>query len=392
MTDRKKILIAVHSLSFGGIQKSLIEALDVIDYEKYDVELFVLQNKTQLLCEAEKQVKTTVCVDKRSYYKNPIYLLPDLLSTVLRKIGAEKAGEKIYRANRDRIGKSRAKYAYKKYFSSNPKYDVAIAYAPEYTAFFVDKYVNADKKFVFFHSSIDENEKIHKKVFPHFDKIIAVNESCADMLKDAYAPLAEKICYITNFISPEKIRLSAAEEKNVIVASDFNICSCGRLSYEKGYDIALQAAKLLCDKGLNFHWYIVGDGREREELCRNIERLGIEKYITITGMKKNPYPYISGCDIFVQPSRNESFGLTVLEAMILYKPVISTRTDGGKRLVCDNVNGMLCDISADDIANKIMLAYENPNFIKNAVEVLKNVDYSEKKKEYATKWNELLDS
>lgn len=392
MTDKKRILIAVHSLSLGGIQKSLIEALNVIDCEKYDVELFVLQNKTQLLCEAEKKVKTTVCNDRRRLYKNPMYLLPDLLSTVLRKIGAEKAGEKVYRANRDRIGKSRAKYAYKKYFSSDPKYDVAIAYAPEYTAFFVDKYVNADRKFVFFHSSIDENEKIHKKVFPHFDKIIAVNESCADMLKDSYASLSEKICCITNYVSPEKIRLSADEEENTVVTSGFNICSCGRLSYEKGYDIAVQAAKLLCDEGLDFHWYFVGDGTEREELCRNIEKLGIEKYVTITGMKRNPYPYINGCDIFVQPSRNESFGLTILEAMILYKPVISTRTDGGKRLVCDNVNGMLCDISADDIAKKIMLVHENPDFIKNAVGVLKNADYSEKKKEYETKWNELLDS
>ncbi len=391
MTDKKKLLVAVHSMSFGGIQKSLIEALGVIDRKKYDIGLFVLQNKTQLLCEIPEYVKVTVCDDRRNFYKNPKYLLPDIISTVLNKAGAKKAGERVYRYNRDKISKSRLKYAYNNYFSSQPKYDTAIAYAPEYTAMFVDKYVNAEKKLVFFHTSIDENEKIHKEVFSHFDRIVAVNESCADTLKDLYPVLAERICCVANYVSVRKIRRLATEEKVELDKKKFNICSCGRLSFEKGFDLAVRAAKLLDEKGLDFHWYFIGDGAERKEICRLIGELNIEKRITITGMKKNPYPYIKECDIFVQPSRNEAFGLTLAEAMALCKPVVCTTTDGGKRLVCDKVNGLLCEILAEDIADKLMYAYENADFVKKVIDVLEGVDHSIAEREYASSWNKLLD-
>ena len=80
-------------------------------------------------------------------------------------------------------------------------------------------------------------------------------------------------------------------------------------------------------------------------------------------MKKNPYPYIAKADLFVQPSRVESFGLTIAEAMILGVPVLSTQTDGAKEIFEVKEAGLLCKISDEDIFEGIeKLKNDSPRY------------------------------
>ena len=68
---KKKIIFVMSRMSIGGSQKSLVNALSAIDYEQYDVTLYVRENKTELVSELPDDVKVTVNTNKRRYEHTP---------------------------------------------------------------------------------------------------------------------------------------------------------------------------------------------------------------------------------------------------------------------------------------------------------------------------------
>ena len=80
-----------------------------------------------------------------------------------------------------------------------------------------------------------------------------------------------------------------------------------------------------------------------------VKELKVEPYVRLVGMKNNPYPYIRKADLYVQPSRFESFGLTIMEAIILGKTVISTNTSGAKEIMLQQKNEIICVDSIEEL-------------------------------------------
>ena len=104
-----------------------------------------------------------------------------------------------------------------------------------------------------------------------------------------------------------------------------NILTVGRLViHYKGYDLAIKAAKRLKQNGYKFKWYIVGDGPDKDKIKKLIIKNELTNEFILLGKKDNPYPYMRSCDIYVQPSRKEGFGLTTIEAKILKRPIVCT--------------------------------------------------------------------
>ena len=136
--------------------------------------------------------------------------------------------------------------------------------------------------------------------------------------------------------------------------------------YEKGMDIAVQTCAKLVEQGAtNICWWIVGDGPAMPQIRSAIAEMDIDPYIKLVGMKDNPYPYVRQADLYVQPSRVESFGLTILEALILGKVVVSTDTYGAKENIINGINGLLCETNVNDISRTIKNLLENPEIIPN---------------------------
>jgi glycosyltransferase involved in cell wall biosynthesis len=77
----------------------------------------------------------------------------------------------------------------------------------------------------------------------------------------------------------------------------------------------------------------VGGGPGEEALRAKIQETHMENHVRMVGMRENPYPYIRRADLYVQPSRVESFGLTICEALLLGRQVIATDTDGARELL-----------------------------------------------------------
>ena len=85
---------------------------------------------------------------------------------------------------------------------------------------------------------------------------------------------------------------------------------------------------------------------------------GLEDRIVITGYVDNPFPTIQACDVYIQPSYHESFGLTIKEAVILGRPVVSTDTAGGKTVLEGGRYGELVPVSVEGLAEGILRAKE----------------------------------
>lgn len=387
--NKINLLIVIPHLTIGGVQKTLISALKAVDYDKYDVTIYLRKNRTELLSFIDKRAKIIVNNDSNKYYRRLKAIFFQLQIEFLKVFGKKDKAEEITKKLSVLIQDYSVDYEKKTYFSST-EYDVAISYVQGYTAYFVAKAIKAKQKIIFFHTSVDELHSIHEQIIPEFDKAVAIHDEQVALITDWYPSLKGKIFIIENYVDNELI-LEQSKAFSIPEANKTVICSCGRFSPVKGFDMAVEAAKILKDNGSDFIWYFVGDGPERSRLESMISKYGLENDIIITGMQKNPYPYIAGCDIYVQPSYEEALGLTILEAHRLSKPIITTATVGGCKLVQDGVNGIVCEINPKAIAESVTGLINDKAKYEKLVSLLKATDYSYEFQKYKEQWKNLLE-
>ncbi|NEX91842.1 glycosyltransferase [Caulobacter sp. 17J65-9] len=153
----------------------------------------------------------------------------------------------------------------------------------------------------------------------------------ADLLIAASEPVASGICeqfpdtpltLVENFgrlwFAPVR-----AEPKTPV-----RIGALGRLHPSKGFDVLIEAAALLKQRGVNFVLDIAGEGDLRRELEARTAALDLEGVVRFPGWTDNPSAFLGGLDLFVLSSRMESFGLVLIEAMAAGVPVVSTDIEG----------------------------------------------------------------
>ena len=139
---KKKVLIAVHQLNLGGVQKALISALNAIDYSKNDVVLYIRKNRTDLIESVNKNVsKIIINKDNTKYYRKPYSLLL-LIKLSIAILFGKNTSEMNKRLN-DYIVDLQMKYEKEHYFSDDTIYDVAISYIQSHTAKFVSENIKA---------------------------------------------------------------------------------------------------------------------------------------------------------------------------------------------------------------------------------------------------------
>lgn len=116
---------------------------------------------------------------------------------------------------------------------------------------------------------------------------------------------------------------------------------CGRLEPQKGFDVLLRALDVVRNKTGNFKLVVCGIGECEAEYRALAEQLGVDSYIKWEGWVSSTSKYYTASDIYVMPSRWESFGLVFLEAMNFRKPIIATTTQAIPEVVANGVNGLL---------------------------------------------------
>lgn len=147
-------------------------------------------------------------------------------------------------------------------------------------------------------------------------------------------PEARNIRIIPNFTN---IRPIASYNPNIK-----RVVAIGRLEYEKGYDILINAWKLLTETFPDWILDIYGEGNEHLELQKLIDSIGLTDNITLKGNTDNVPKVLSDASILVSSSRNESFGLVLIEAFSCGVPVVSFDCPHGPaEIISDGLNGIL---------------------------------------------------
>jgi len=389
---KRKVLIVVHQLNHGGVQKALLTVLNALDYCKNEVTLYVRKDRTEFLADVNSQVhKIIVNQDKTHYYRKPHAVFCLMKMKLWSILGAKGKEEGVREKLTQYVLKCQMSYEKKMYFADSEEYDVVVSYIQGYNAQFVAKYIRAKRKVMFFHGSTDETHELHEQIMPQFDAIVAVNSAVQKVLSELYPRFADKITAIDNYIEASEIREKAKKELVEENEADLVLCSCGRFTDVKGFNLAVDAAHHLKGSKVPFAWYFIGDGPNRTALESQIRKYGLEANIILTGMQDNPYPWMDKCDIYVQPSYEESHSLTIVEAHVLNKPVVTTDTIGGTYLIQDNVTGKIAGMTGESVAENIVYLYQNPEIYENIVNHLREIDYSKAKEEYQKRWETLLE-
>jgi glycosyltransferase involved in cell wall biosynthesis len=119
----------------------------------------------------------------------------------------------------------------------------------------------------------------------------------------------------------------------------------GQFSERKNPLLLVRAAARIANRS-KLRFLFVGDGPLREELQRAIDRLGLGECCRILPFQEDITWVLSATDVLALPSRQESFGLVLIEAAALGKPAIATRTEGPSEIIVDGVTGFL--VTPDD--------------------------------------------
>lgn len=129
---------------------------------------------------------------------------------------------------------------------------------------------------------------------------------------------------------------------NKTIHNPIEICCIGSITYRKGQDIIIDAlASLSYDERSRLHFTFVGDGPMREELELKANQSKLS--VTFVGYSKNVIEYLQKSDIFILPSRDEGFPISILEAMREGLPIISTDVAGIPEMVEDKINGLIVE-------------------------------------------------
>jgi len=121
------------------------------------------------------------------------------------------------------------------------------------------------------------------------------------------------------------------------------IGACARFSDIKGIDIFIEALALLKKKKIPFKALIAGDGPEKERYITLIHYHGLQDHIQLLGWITDKNAFYQALDIFCLPSREESFGLVILESMTHSLPMVLSALSGPKEIIGDSQSALLVE-------------------------------------------------
>ena len=384
---KKKILIVSHALELGGAERSLIGLLEALDYENYQVDLFLLRHEGELLTDIPEGVRLLPEIPAYTVLARPMaQTLKEghVLLTLARLFGKIKAicFDKKNSCTESAVALEYShKYTFKfmPRIQANEEYDLAISFlTPHYI---VANKVQAKKKIAWIHtdySRVAVDISSEERMWGAYDNIISISDAVTDSFVRVFPSLKKKIVLIENILPEQLIRRQAEKfdateempERNV------RLLSIGRFCYQKNFDSIPSLCKLLLKKGINVRWYIIGFGPDEELIRKKIEENQMQNFVIILGKRENPYPYIKECDIYIQPSRYEGKSVTVREAQMLGKPVIITSYTTAISQLKAGVDGIIVPIDNQECADGIATLIRNKEKMEDLIRNCKERDYS----------------
>ena len=264
-----------------------------------------------------------------------------------------------YKVSKAKPGKEQEDYLSRLVRAPEKEYDIAIAYhvPASYPVIFVAEKINAKKKMAWIHSDVEvyKNElDNYIKYYENFDKIVCVSKYGKKKFDMQYPYLSNKTEVFYNIVDTNEIIEKSNEKTKVEYNSNYiNLLTVGRITEQKGYDLIPYVVSKLKEKRVKFKWYIIGEGELRSKLEEQIISLNLQEDIILLGSLDNPYPYFKNCDIYVQPSRHEGYCITLAEARVFNKPIVTTNFVGALEQITNYKTGVIVNFEKNELVNSI---------------------------------------
>ena len=144
------------------------------------------------------------------------------------------------------------------------------------------------------------------------------------------------------------------------------IISVGRLTYQKGFDMLCDVAKVVLKDNKGWKWLILGDGEDKDKLRSKIKEYGLENKLILKGNVSNDEEYYKNSSLYVMTSRFEGLPMTLLEAKTYKLPIVSFNClTGPSEIVKNNVNGYLINPeNVEAMSNKLNILMNDENKLK----------------------------
>ena len=364
----KKILFVVNTLGRAGAETALLELLRRLDSSEYEVSLYVILAQGEMIGELPSHVKlknrrfnsqsvmtgkgkraiaVTIC---SSFFRNGGY--PGKIHSIVSNF-----------ADMERTGKIQTEKLLWRMLSDgaerlNEVFDLAVAYLEGASAYYVADHVKARHKVGFIHidyRSAGYTRRMDRDCFRSFDRIFGVSDEVREHFLLVYPEYATKTKVFYNMIDQERIRRRAQERGGFADGyRGARILTVGRLTYQKAYDIAIEAMKLVKDAGFDARWYVLGEGDQRRQLMKKIASLSLQEEFVLLGAVTNPYPYYMQADLYVHATGYEGKSIAIQEAQTLGCAVIASDRNGNREQITDGQDGILCELTPRAIAKSIM--------------------------------------
>lgn len=347
----KKLAFVLPHMLCGGVEKALLALINELPEEEYNITIFL----AEIAGEFVKLIPKNVIIKEIPFSGEIV-------------VEGKKAALQKYASHGDviRLVKVMTNILLNREFPTltvdfekipedAEEYDTAICFhihMPVLIRYTLEK-IKATRKIAWVHNdfaSAGFDITRYHGYLAQYNHIFCVSEQLENEFNSLLPDLKDKTSVAHNIVSPNYIKASL-DGKRVPEYSDAGIklLTVGRLESQKGIDIAIHVAQKLSEKNIDYTWYVLGDGSEKEELCKLIKERKLEDRFILLGTRLNPYPYFEQCDIYVQPSRHEGYGIAVAEARVLYKPIICTDFTGAREQIRNGVTGLIVPTSIKDI-------------------------------------------
>ena len=335
---KKKVIFRSGSLRMGGLERVLIEVLQTIDKEKFDIYLVIDDD-----CGKENIFEKDIPKDIPYFFLKPEKLIRE----------TEKYKEKkkniIYKLMYNLMMEKENKVMYRnmqKILKDIGEIDVIVDFDGGASKY-IEK-LDIKKKIVWIHNSIPNLKKKEGKIkrfgkrLEKYDRVVAICDEMKEEIENIYPNLKGKVSRIYNPFNFERIEKLMKDERELtkeqkkMLNEDYCIAIARLDNVQKDFLTLVRAYKFVKESGIQDKLYIIGDGPSKEEIINEIKKLSLEENIKLIGLSKNPYIWLKNSKLFVHSSKYEGLPTVLIEALICNKMIISSNCPTGPKEILKN--------------------------------------------------------
>lgn len=311
----KKILFFIHDLGPGGAEKVLVNLVNHLNPERFDVSV------TALFGGGVNEQFLKPHIHYKAVYPKAI---PGN-SHIMKALSPKRLHQMYVKEH----------------------YDIEVSYLEGPSARVISGCTDPATKLVAWIHGEQHEKRIAARSFRRyrealvcyrrFDRTVCVSETVRQDFCSLF-PLERPVEVLYNTNETDQILRLKDEpvEGGTFRDDEIKLVGVGKVTLNKGFDRLARIHKRLREEGYPVHTYILGVGPQQEEIQRYVEENGLADSFTFLGYQTNPYKYVARCDLFVCASHSEGFSTAATEALIVGTPVCTVEVSGMREMLGEN--------------------------------------------------------